>query len=295
MQTDKNLESLTIGVVGLGLIGGSMARAAAAQGCRVLGFDRDPAVLEQALAQGVIQGALSPAEIAGCQLLLVALYPQATVDFLTSCAGQIGPDCLVVDLCGVKRVVCGPAEQLARQHGFFYLGGHPMAGMEKSGFGYSKADLFRGASMILTPSAGFPQEKLDWAGRFFLSLGFGRVQLSTPEQHDRIIALTSQLAHVISCAYIGSPTALGFLGFSAGSFQDMTRVARLNETMWTELFLDNADYLADEIDSMARRLEEYGQAVRQGQRQRLFDLLRQSRLRKETVDQQLWNANEVKQ
>ncbi len=296
MQTDKQanpLQNLVVGIVGLGLIGGSMARAASAQGCRVLGFDKDPAVLEQALAQGVIQAALSPEDISGCQLLLVALYPQATVDFLTDCAPQIGPDCLVVDLCGVKRVVCRPVEQLARQHGFSYIGGHPMAGMEKSGFGYSRPDLFQGASMILTPAEDFPQEKLNWAKTIFLSLGFGRVQLSTPEQHDHIIALTSQLAHVISCAYIGSPTALGFLGFSAGSFQDMTRVARLNETMWTELFLDNADYLAEEIDSLAQRLAEYGQAVRQGQRQRLFELLRQSRLRKETVDQQKNKANEV--
>lgn len=294
MQTDKKRENLTIGVVGLGLIGGSMARAASALGRHVLGFDKDPAVIEQALLHGAIEEALSPDQISRCDLLLVALYPQAAVDFLTGCAEKIGPDCLVVDLCGVKRAVCGPLERLARRHGFLYLGGHPMAGMEKSGFAFSRKDLFQGASMILTPAEDFPQDKLDWASEFFLSLGFSRMQRSTPEEHDRMIALTSQLAHVISCAYIGSPAALGFLGFSAGSFQDMTRVARLNETMRTELFLDNADYLADEIDSMAQRLTEYGQAVRQGQREKLFDLLRQSRLRKEATDEQKQKANEVK-
>lgn len=291
MRTDKKI---ALGVAGLGLIGGSMARAASAKGFHVSGLDRDPAVVEQALAQGAVAEELSPDRISQCDLLLIALYPQAAVDFLTSCAPQIGPDCLVVDLCGVKRAVCGPAERLARQYGFSYLGGHPMAGMEKRGFAVSRADLFQGASMILTPAEDFPSDKLNWAGEFFLSLGFGRVQLSTPEEHDRIIALTSQLAHVISCAYIGSPTADRFLGFSAGSFQDMTRVARLNETMWTELFLDNADYLAEEIESMARRLTEYGQALRQGRRETLFDLLRQSRLRKERADQQKQNANEVK-
>lgn len=293
MQTDKNFQPLTVGIAGLGLIGGSMARAASAKGHCALGFDQDPAVLQQALSQEAIAGELSPEQLRQCDLLLIALYPQDAVDYLARRAEQIGPDCLVVDLCGVKRAVCGPAERLARRHGFHYLGGHPMAGMEKSGFAVSRSDLFQGASMILTPAADFPQDKLDWARDFFLSLGFGRTQLSTPEEHDRIIALTSQLAHVISCAYIGSPTADSFLGFSAGSFQDMTRVARLNETMWTELFLDNADYLAEEIDSMAQRLAEYSQALRQGQRQQLFDLLRQSRLRKEAADAQKREADEV--
>ena len=176
MQTDKKRENLTIGVVGLGLIGGSMARAASALGRHVLGFDKDPAVIEQALLHGAIEEALSPDQISRCDLLLVALYPQAAVDFLTGCAEKIGPDCLVVDLCGVKRAVCGPLERLARRHGFLYLGGHPMAGMEKSGFAFSRKDLFQGASMILTPAEDFPQDKLDWASEFFLSLGFSRMQ-----------------------------------------------------------------------------------------------------------------------
>ena len=283
MLNDKNL---TVGIVGLGLIGGSMAKAAHSCGHRVLGCDKAPEVMAQALAEGVLAGELTESALGECDLLLLALYPQAAVEHLTRWAPAVGRQCVVIDLCGVKRAVCGPLEQLARQHGFLYLGGHPMAGMEKSGYGVSRGDLFQKASMILTPAPDFPAPVLERVENWFLSLGFGRVQRSTPEEHDRIIALTSQLAHVISCAYIGSPTALGFLGFSAGSFQDMTRVARLNETMWTELFLENRDYLAQEIDSLAQRLAEYGGAVGQGDREALYSLLQQAHQRKEFVDEQ---------
>ena len=283
MLNDKNL---TVGIVGLGLIGGSMAKAAHRCGHRVLGCDKAPEVMAQALAEGVLAGELTESALGECDLLLLALYPQAAVEHLTRWAPAVGRQCVVIDLCGVKRAVCGPLEQLARQHGFLYLGGHPMAGMEKSGYGVSRGDLFQKASMILTPAPDFPAPVRERVESWFLSLGFGRVQRSTPEEHDRIIALTSQLAHVISCAYIGSPTALGFLGFSAGSFQDMTRVARLNETMWTELFLENRDYLAQEIDSLAQRLAEYGRAVGQGDREALYSLLQQAHQRKEFVDEQ---------
>ena len=283
MLNDKNL---TVGIVGLGLIGGSMAKAAHSCGHRVLGCDKAPEVMAQALAEGVLAGELTESALGECDLLLLALYPQAAVEHLTRWAPAVGRQCVVIDLCGVKRAVCGPLEQLARQHGFLYLGGHPMAGMEKSGYGVSRGDLFQKASMILTPAPDFPAPVLERVENWFLSLGFGRVQRSTPEEHDRIIALTSQLAHVISCAYIGSPTALGFLGFSAGSFQDMTRVARLNETMWTELLLENRDYLAQEIDSLAQRLAEYGRAVGQGDREALYSLLQQAHQRKEFVDEQ---------
>ena len=283
MLNDKNL---TVGIVGLGLIGGSMAKAAHSCGHRVLGCDKAPEVMAQALAEGVLAGELTESALGECDLLLLALYPQAAVEHLTRWAPAVGRQCVVIDLCGVKRAVCGPLEQLARQHGFLYLGGHPMAGMEKSGYGVSRGDLFQKASMILTPAPDFPAPVLVRVESWFLSMGFGRVQRSTPEEHDRFIALSSQLAHVISCAYIGSPTALGFLGFSAGSFQDMTRVARLNETMWTELFLENRDYLAQEIDSLAQRLAEYGRAVGQGDREALYSLLQQAHQRKEFVDEQ---------
>lgn len=280
MLNDKNL---TVGIVGLGLIGGSMAKAAHSCGHRVLGCDKAPEVMAQALAEGVLAGELTESALGECDLLLLALYPQAAVEHLTRWAPAVGRQCVVIDLCGVKRAVCGPLEQLARQHGFLYLGGHPMAGMEKSGYGVSRGDLFQKASMILTPAPDFPAPVLERVENWFLSLGFGRVQRSTPEEHDRIIALTSQLAHVISCAYIGSPTALGFLGFSAGSFQDMTRVARLDEDMWTELFLDDEDFLTAELEELIGHLTDYRNALRAKDTQRLHDLLKEGRELKATA------------
>lgn len=280
MLNDKNL---TVGIVGLGLIGGSMAKAAHRCGHRVLGCDKAPEVMAQALAEGVLAGELTESALGECDLLLLALYPQAAVEHLTRWAPAVGRQCVVIDLCGVKRAVCGPLEQLARQHGFLYLGGHPMAGMEKSGYGVSRGDLFQKASMILTPAPDFPAPVLERVESWFLSLGFGRVQRSTPEEHDRIIALTSQLAHVISCAYIGSPTALGFLGFSAGSFQDMTRVARLDEDMWTELFLDDEDFLTAELEELIGHLTDYRNALRAKDTQRLHDLLKEGRELKATA------------
>ena len=280
MLNDKNL---TVGIVGLGLIGGSMAKAAHSCGHRVLGCDKAPEVMAQALAEGVLAGELTESALGECDLLLLALYPQAAVEHLTRWAPAVGRQCVVIDLCGVKRAVCGPLEQLARQHGFLYLGGHPMAGMEKSGYGVSRGDLFQKASMILTPAPDFPAPVLERVENWFLSLGFGRVQRSTPEEHDRIIALTSQLAHVISCAYIGSPTALGFLGFSAGSFQDMTRVAKLDPDMWTSLFHMNKGPLLREINTLLHNLTVFRDALQEDDLSQVRGLLDQGRLLREEV------------
>ncbi|WP_458862259.1 prephenate dehydrogenase [Acidaminobacterium chupaoyuni] len=274
-----------VGVIGLGLIGGSMVKAIRlSKNCRIYASDLSETVMQSAAADGSIDGVLDSAALASCRLLLLGLYPQAAVETMRAAAKMLPRGGVVVDLCGVKRAVSGPLAEIAAENGLYYVGGHPMAGMEHSGYAHSRADLFLGASMILTPTPGTPQPLLEALETFFLSLDFDRVCFSTPEQHDRVIALTSQLAHVISCAYIGSPTAMEFSGFSAGSFRDMTRVARLNETMWTELFFENADYLAEEIDGMARRLGDFAACLQKQDQQAMFSLLHNSRLRKEKTD-----------
>ena len=190
---------------------------------------------------------------------------------------QIGRQAVVVDLCGVKRCVCDAVSRIAGEKGFTFVGGHPMAGMEKSGFGNATDRLFRHASMILVPDENTDRDVLAGLEEFFLSLGFGKIQYATAEEHDRIIAYTSQLAHVLSSAYVKTPTALSHAGFSAGSFKDMTRVATLDENMWTELFLDNADYLTMEVEGLIRRLEPYAEALRSRDGERLRELLRDGR------------------
>lgn len=284
---------MIIGIAGLGLIGGSMAKAASAfTDHRVLGFDLDEAVLSAALSDGGIQDVLGEENLPDCDLLLLALYPAASVEYVRSHLKRLRPGCLLIDLCGVKQAVMGPMEELLSSpegSKLRYLGGHPMAGKEKSGYENADRDLFRGASMILVPPEVRKEDleqngTLKLAEEFFLSLGFGRITLTTAQEHDRVIAFTSQLAHVVSSAYVKSPTARQHYGFSAGSYKDLTRVARLNETMWTELFLDNRDSLLTEVDGIIQRLTEYRDALSDGNRDMLFRLLREGRECKEGID-----------
>lgn len=280
---DKTMKKL--GIVGLGLIGGSLAKAFARLGqYEILGADTSEPILAQAKSCGAIQDILTDSRLAECDILLLALYPQAAIDYVAAHADRIREGTVVIDCCGVKRKVCDALFPLAASHGFFYIGGHPMAGTERSGFDYATPDLFCGASMILTPPENITAEILKQAEKIFLAVGFGSIKYATPEEHDRIIAYTSQLAHVLSSAYVKSPAALLHRGFSAGSFRDMTRVARLNETMWTELFLENHEYLAEEVEGLAHRLEEYAAAIREKDAGTLFSLLKEGRERKMIVE-----------
>ena len=275
----------TVGVVGLGPIGGSMAKAIRQYtGCTLLGYDTDGAVLSRALDEGVLSAALTADRLAECDLVIIALYPQAAVAYVTAHRDQFRQGGIVMDCGGVKGVVCTPLEDVVRDAGFYFVGGHPMAGIERSGYANAFPELFQGASLILTPYSGTPQGCLDTIWEFAQRLGFGHLQPSTPQEHDHIIAYTSQLAHVVSCAYVGSPSAPNFEGFSAGSFKDMTRVAKLNEEMWTELFLENQDALVREIDTLVEELAAFAYVIRRGDRENLKTMLRRAREIKEAID-----------
>lgn len=256
---------MNIGIVGLGLIGGSMAKAIKEfTSHTVWGRDRDPKTQAKALAEGVLDGVLDEKSLGQCQILLLALYPRATIDFLSAHAGNIGKNTWVVDLCGVKEAVCQAVAPLASRHGFYFVGGHPMAGRERSGYGTAEARLFCGASMLLTPqdaAPDVPASPLQCLETFFLSLGFRTVHFTSPAEHDRVIAYTSQLAHVLSNAYVKSAAALQYENFAGGSFQDLTRVATLNVEMWTELFFLNRENLIMEIDGLCARLAAYSDAL----------------------------------
>ena len=276
----------TVGVVGLGLIGGSVAKAIRAYtGCTLYGCDTDGATLSRAVADGTLTGVLTPERLKDCDLVVVALYPQAAVDYVKRYQDRFRQGGLVMDTGGVKAVVCTPLEQVSRENCFHFVGGHPMAGIERSGYENAFPELFQGASLILTPYDHTPEGCVEEIWALFQQLGFGRLTRSTPAEHDRIIAYTSQLAHVVSCAYVGSPSAPNFQGFSAGSFQDMTRVARLNEDMWTELFLENREALVREIDTLVEELAAFAYTIRRGDRDNLRTMLRRARTIKETISQ----------
>lgn len=273
-----------IGIVGLGLIGGSLAKAVKAKTAHtVLAFDKNEEVLSKALSDKAVDAVLDENTLSSCQIVLVALYPQAAVDYIRIHQDHFAKGGIVVDCCGVKEVVCTPCAEAAAQAGFTFIGGHPMAGIEKAGYDHSFPTLFEGASMVLTPEEGTDQKAVRTVSDLCGELGFGRIQISTPKEHDRMIALTSQLAHVLSSAYVKSPAALSHAGFSAGSFKDMTRVAWLNENMWTELFFDNKAALLDEIDGLIDRLQAYSDALRRNDKAWMHSLLKEGRERKEIV------------
>lgn len=278
---------MKIGIVGLGLIGGSMAKAICrAGGHQIIGFDRAEAVLSEALKTGAIGKIGTEEDIPALDILFLALYPKDSIAFVKQHADAISKECIVCDCGGVKGIVCRELNKIARESEFHFVGGHPMAGRELSGFLAAKEDLFDGASMILTPEER-EMEAADRLAAFFKTLGFHQIVYTTPENHDRMIAFTSQLAHVVSSAYIKSPEATRHDGYSAGSYRDMTRVARLNEDMWTELFLENREPLVCEIDTIIHHLTEYRDAIAENQPERLHDLLRDGRIRKEQIDETL--------
>lgn len=275
---------MTIAIVGLGLIGGSIAKAIKMNtGHRVLGYDLQESVVLRAKLLGAIDEALSPPELPDCDLVIVALYPGDTVTYVTENAGRFKKGGMVVDCAGVKHSVCEALWPVARASSFSFIGGHPMAGVERWGFENAAVGLFNRASMILVPDPEAALEVPEAIKKLFLSMGFGSITFAGPEAHDRIIAYTSQLAHVLSSAYIKSETAQRHSGFSAGSFRDMTRVATMNEAMWSELFLENREPLVAEIDGLIQRLAEYRDAISGGERETLMALLREGTRRKALV------------
>lgn len=279
-------ERRTVGILGLGLIGGSMAKAYRDAGWRVLAFDLDDDTMGAARVE-TIEGTLDDATVGSCDLILLAVYPAACVAWLEEHASQVRADALVIDCCGVKREVCAGCMPLAAEHGFTFVGGHPMAGTQYSGFKYARASLFHGAPMVVVPPRTDDYALLDAIRCALEPARFGSIQVSTAEEHDRRIAFTSQLAHVVSSAYIKSPTAQGHKGFSAGSYRDMTRVARLNENMWTELFFDDADNLLFELDCIIGNLQEYRDALAQRDAGRMRELLADGRRAKEEAERRI--------
>ena len=275
---------MNVGIVGLGLIGGSMAKAYSAAEHRVLGADINRVILDFAILAGAVAAPLDDTTLPECALVLLAIPPQAAVEWLQANCGKISRDAVVIDLCGTKRVVCNACFPLAEKHGFRFIGGHPMAGTHNSSFKYAKANLFRGAPMVLVPPEGCDMALLERIKHLLEPAGFGKLSVTTAEEHDRVIAFTSQMAHVVSNAYIKSPTATVHKGFSAGSYKDLTRVAWLNPDMWAELMLENRDCMLYELDVLLENLQAYRDAIAQDDFSALRQLLDEGRRIKELVD-----------
>ena len=275
---------MTVGILGLGLIGGSLARAYTLAGHTVYAAEKDESILAFAQLAGAVDAPLTPENLPGCELLLLAIYPDGSADWLAENAPYISRETLVMDCCGVKERICSRCFPLAEQYGFTFMGGHPMAGTQFSGFKYSRANLFEGAPMVLVPHRFDDMDLLDRAKKALAPCGFGSFSVTTARDHDRMIAFTSQMPHIISNAFIKSPTAASHKGFSAGSYKDLTRVAWLNPQMWAELFLENREFVLNELDTLLSSLQCYRDAVAAQDREGLTALLDEGKKRKEQVD-----------
>ena len=278
---------MNVGIAGLGLIGGSLAKAYKSQpGHAVFGYDIDESILSIAQIAGAVDAPLDQETIGQCDVILIAVYPRTAVEFLKRIAPDIRKDALVIDCCGVKRSVCSACFKIAHEYGFTFVGGHPMAGTHNSGFKYSRDTLFKGAAMILVPPVYDDVMLFDRVEKALGPVGFGHLTVTTAETHDKMIAFTSQMAHIVSNAYIKSPTAREHKGFSAGSYKDLTRVAWLNPDMWSELFLENSDMLINELDILIAALAQYRTALESDDRDSLRRLLDEGAKMKEEVDGQ---------
>lgn len=276
---------MTVGIVGLGLIGGSFAKAYSDNDDHtVLGYDINKEVMEHAFDEKTISGELEKNNISECDLVLIALYPETAVNYLKEMAEYIAKDTMVIDCCGVKGYVCERCFPIAKEYGFTFVGGHPMAGRHYSGYDYSMKNMYNGASMVLVPRNLGDEKTIKRAKQLLSPIKFGTFTVCDAKRHDAMIAFTSQMAHVVSNAYVKSPTAREHDGFSAGSYKDLTRVAWLNENMWTELFLENKDCLLTELDCFINSMREYRDAIKNEDADTLRKLLHEGKICKEEID-----------
>lgn len=273
---------MNVGILGLGLIGGSLARAYSMEGHTVYAIQRDESMLSFAMLSGAVHGKLNANSIPRCDLILLAIYPGGSATWLEENASLISKDALVIDCCGIKEEICRRCFPLAEAHGFTFVGGHPMAGSQFSGFKYSRSDLFKGQPMVLVPPVYDDILLLDRVKKALEPCHFGSFSVTTAQEHDKIIAFTSQMPHILSNAFIKSPTALEHKGFSAGSYKDLTRVAWLNPQMWAELFMENKENVLFELDYYIDSLNAYRSAIAENNLDQLTALLEEGKRKKET-------------
>ncbi len=274
---------MNIVISGLGIIGGSFAKSLKKYTDHyIIGINRSPAPLEQALSCGAIDEIGNEASLQKADMIILGTFPEAAVSFVEKNASLIPKGCIVIDSAGIKTEICPALNSLAHKHGFEFVGVHPMAGKEKNGFAASDADLFCNASCIIIPGKAGTQA-VETVARLAEKIGFGCIVYSNPEEHDRMIAFTSQLPHVIACAYVMSPVCKKHKGFSAGSYRDVSRVAHINEKLWAELFIENKQPLIEEIDIMTENLGKIKAAIESGDRSGLEALLARSRNIKEEL------------
>lgn len=277
---------MNIGIVGLGLIGGSFAKIyKKVGGFTVYGLDANNEVMDLAKLYGAIDSQLDDKTIGECDYILIAINSRSTVNYLRSICKIIPENTIVMDCGGIKTTVCRECFEIARENRFTFVGGHPMAGSHNAGFKYSRENLFEGASMVIIPPIYDDMALLERVETILKPAKFGKYMVTTPEKHDKMIAFTSQIPHIISNAYVKSPVKAEHRGFSGGSFKDMTRIASVNSNLWTENFFENREQLIAELDIFINSVTEYRDALSNNDEKMMCELLEEGNKSKKEIDE----------
>ena len=247
---------MNIAIAGLGLIGGSFLKASERAGHVVAGYHH-----------------ADRPDLSDADIVIVAQPPLAIEPWIRENERTFKDGAIVVDVCGVKHHLFDAFRDGFASRKWHFVGGHPMAGKEVGGFANATPDLFKGASMILTPYPYMGRGPLDALDGYLRSIGFSQVVITSPEHHDEMIAFTSQLCHIISSAYVREPLAAAHNGYSAGSFRDMTRVGAPDPDVWTELFMLNREKLSAVLVRFIERLEDFREAISAGDAERIHAAL----------------------
>lgn len=274
---------MKIAVVGLGIIGGSYCKAIKKYTNHyVVGINRSPLPLEKALNCGAIDEIGTAESLRDVNMIILGIYPNGAVDFIEKNGDKIKKGAIVTDTSGIKTEICDRLVSLSHKFGFTFVGVHPMAGKEKNGFDVSDGDLYQNASCIVVPCEA-DKESVKIVSDFNLSLGFGGIKIATPQEHDRMIAFTSQLPHVLACAYVLSPNCMNHKGFSAGSYRDVSRVANINAELWSELFMENKEPLLKELETLITNIRDIESAIETDNKEKLMALLEKGHQIKEAL------------
>ncbi len=266
-----------IAVVGLGIIGGSICASLTKAGYAVDGTDLQAEALAYALEKGYI--AMEAKELSSYDVVFLAVPPKATLSLLDSASFKDGA--IVADICGVKEVM--ERAVYGQPRNYRYVGIHPMAGKETSGIRSASAELFRMANLVITLAPQTDKDAIAEIKEYAKAMRFGKIVECSAMEHDKKIALTSQLAHLVSNGYVKSPQVKDCEGFTGGSFQDMTRIAGVDEKTWTELYMCNQAYILDELEGLIVHLREYQKAIAEGDEEKLKEALKSGRLLRESI------------
>lgn len=273
-------------IVGLGLIGGSYALALKEKGYRVGAVTRSPETLRYALERGMIdEGTTEPAAdfVGGYDIVVFALYPHLLLEWLEKHQSLLRPGALLTDVTGVKGGIVYRVQEMLRSD-LEFIAAHPMAGRELSGVQYADAGIFRGANYIVTPTAANTEAAVAICEELGRTLGFARISRLSPEKHDEMIGFLSQLTHCIAVSLMTCRDTTHLSSYTGDSFRDLTRIARINGEMWSELFLQNKEELLRQIDLFSGQLERLRAAIENDDTDTLKEMMRLSTERRAYFD-----------